>query len=63
MTKRQLKHHIYTGIIHEVLFFTSHKYISYIIAKFFVINNGLLRNSVFFNLRLQGATIILLMEA
>jgi len=58
MSKRQLKYHIYTCIIHKVLFFTSHKYISYVIAKFFVINNGLLCNYSFFflNIRFQGAT-------
>jgi len=48
MSKRQLKYHIYTGIIHKVPFFTSHKYISYVIPKFFVINNGLLGNYSFF---------------
>jgi hypothetical protein len=48
MSKRLLKYHIYTGIIHKVLFLTSHKYISYVTAKFFVIYNGLFGNYSFF---------------
>jgi hypothetical protein len=47
MSKRGLKYQIYTGIIHKVLFLTSHKYISYVITKLLVAYNGLLGNYCF----------------
>jgi len=48
MSKRGLKYQIYSGIIHKLLFLTSHTYILVVIAKFFVVYNGMLGNHRFF---------------